>query len=56
MGTAKLVVDSILKTRVDNYFQHIRPKLAEPGRDVENFFILPGSRPITKIGNNHEIP
>jgi 5,10-methylenetetrahydrofolate reductase len=33
---------------VTMYFEFIRPKLAAPGQDVE---ILPGSRPITKIGN-----
>ena len=50
-GTAKLVMDSEMKTRVDRYFDLVRPKLAEPGKDVPNLFILPGSLPITKIGN-----
>lgn len=42
-------MDPTLKTKVDSYFKHIRPKLAEPGQDIANLFILPGSRPIGNI-------
>lgn len=50
-GSAKLVVDAEMKAMLAHYFTLIQPKLAQPGNDVPNLFILPGSKPVRKIGN-----
>ncbi len=49
-GSAKLTTDGVLSTRLEEYFRFIRPKLAEPGKDINRLFILPGSKQIYKIG------
>lgn len=40
-----------MKKKVDDYFTFVRPKLAEAGNDISNLFIMPGSLPVTRIGN-----
>ena len=50
-GPAKLTMDSNLEKRLRLYVKHIRPLLAEPGSDIENLFILPGSQKVNKFGN-----
>ena len=51
LGTAKLTMDPVLMNRLRFYFKYIRPCLAEPGKDSDRLFILPGSVPITKFSN-----
>ncbi len=50
-GPANLTLDSKTAKRLDLYFKYIRPLLVEPGEDIDNLFILPGSQKITKITN-----
>ena len=50
-GAAKLTMDAKLSSRLLLYFKYIRPLLMEPGEDIDNLFILPGSQKVGKFGN-----
>ena len=50
-GTAKLTLDTVLMERLHLYFDYVRPHLAQPGSDITNLFIMPGSQKVTKITN-----
>ena len=50
-GTAKLTFDSQSYQRLKAYYKYIRPRLAQPGRDIDLLFILPGSAKVLKFSN-----
>jgi hypothetical protein len=50
-GTAKLTLDTQLHQRLNNYFNYMRPLLAQPGNDIDELFILPGSTKVRKFSN-----
>lgn len=51
LGPARLLADHQTMSRMRQYLKHIRPQLASPGNDIENFFILPNSKLIKKFTN-----
>ena len=54
-GTAKLTLDPQMHERLNDYFSYMRPYLAEPGKDIDSLFILPGSVHVHKFSNMEAI-